>query len=385
MAVPPFNLVTRTVLHVAQPWTGGVPRVVEALIRDQLMRGWSVVAASPPGGDLHRLARDAGGAWVPWKANRLPGRSVFAEWCALRAIVTAVDPDVVHLHSAKAGFVGRWVLRGRRATIFEPNAWSFEAAPLGSTIYRASLAWERFGARWSDAIVCVSDGERSLAETLAVSRAHIRVIPNGVDLARFPMPHAADRAAARARIGLDPDVPLAICVGRLSPQKNQGAILDIWPSVREEVPHARVALVGDGPDRAALETRAVEGVDFVGSSSDVASWLAAASVVVQPSRWEGMSLAVLEALAAARSLVVTDVSGMKDVVTPGTGVIVPPDDLQALAGEVVRRLADSALADREGQAARERAEREFDLLRRGARVATLYDEVLSARSYYTVL
>ena len=120
-----------------------------------------------------------------------------------------------------------------------------------------------------------------------------------------------------------------LCVGELSVQKGQQDLLTDWPAVRVQVPEAQLILVGDGPDRQALERLAegVEGVMFAGARTDVPLWMAAADVVVVPSRWEGMALVPLEAMASARSVVATDVNGMMDSVPPDAGAVVVLDDL----------------------------------------------------------
>ena len=181
-------------------------------------------------------------------------------------------------------------------------------------------------------------------------------------------------------LGLGTDPFLAICVGRLHRQKNQGALLDAWPAVREAVPDARLVLVGDGPDREELEARAVEGVTFAGQRNDVRTWLAATNLVTQPSRWEGMSLSLLEALAAGRSVVVTDVPGMREVVVDGVGAVVPPDDIRALASAIAERLGDAERADAEGAAGRARVEANYDRRDQFEGIAALYRELLQGRA-----
>jgi glycosyltransferase involved in cell wall biosynthesis len=101
-------------------------------------------------------------------------------------------------------------------------------------------------------------------------------------------------------------------------------------------------------------------VTFTGEVDDVRDWLAAADVVVLPSRWEGLSLAVLEALARGRSVVASDVPGLGEMVAPGTGATVAPDDPGALAAAVADRLTDPARTRAEGAAATRAAAR-FDL------------------------
>jgi glycosyltransferase involved in cell wall biosynthesis len=164
-------------------------------------------------------------------------------------------------------------------------------------------------------------------------------------------------------------------VGRLSRQKGQDVLLDAWPTVRQRVPGARLALVGDGPDIEALRARTSDGVEFTGARDEVSVWFAAADVVALPSRWEGMSLAMLEAMACGRPLVVTDVAGAEVAV----GAVVPPEDPHALADAVVDRLVDQARAEREGREARAVVERDHDLRRICDATALLYEHVLSSR------
>jgi glycosyltransferase involved in cell wall biosynthesis len=350
--------------------------MIRDLALDQLRRGYEPAVAVPDRGPVVDELTAAGVRVFRWRARPQPGPWVALELVRLRRIVRAFDPALLHLHSSKAGLVGRLLVRRRLPTVMQPHSWSFFART--GAIRAATLRWERVGARWADVVLAVSEDERRLGEAEGV-RADYRVLANGVDLEAFAAPSSGDRAAARARLGLGAGEPIAICVGRLHRQKNQDALLDAWPAVRAEVPGARLVLLGDGPDREALAARAVEGVELYGQTVDVRSWLAAADVVVQPSRWEGMSLSLLEALAAGRSVVVTDVPGMSEVVVGGVGAVVPADDPAALAAAVGARLGDVSLADAEGAAGRERVERFHDRRVQFDGVAALYEELLAGK------
>ncbi|WP_420713241.1 glycosyltransferase family 4 protein, partial [Streptomyces sp. Tu 6176] len=106
-----------------------------------------------------------------------------------------------------------------------------------------------------------------------------------------------------------PHAPLVVCVGRLCRQKGQDVLLRAWGPVAERVPGARLVLVGDGPDHDRLRDLAPPSVAFTGAVADPLPWYRAADVVVLPSRWEGMALAPLEAMACARPVVAADVGG----------------------------------------------------------------------------
>jgi glycosyltransferase involved in cell wall biosynthesis len=362
------------VLHVTQTTITGTARVVADVARSQQEAGWDIRVASPAGEPLVGWLRDAGVPHLRWEATRAPGPATAAEVVRLDRIVRGTAPDLLHLHSSKAGLAGRAAVRGSRATIFQPHAWSFAA--VGGAARRATIAWERAAARWADVVLCVSEGERRRGEQAGVAGRY-RVVPNGVDLDRFRAGDSAARDDARRRLGLDPG-PLAVCVGRLSRQKGQDLLLAAWPTVRREVPEAQLVLVGGGDLDGDPELPS--GVAAVGDQPEVTGWLHAADVVVAPSRWEGMSLGVLEAMASGRSVVAAEVEGMAEALgDEGTGALVPPEDSGALVAAVVPRLRDRAGADQEGRAGRARAERCFDVRRRREEVLALTLDVLSAR------
>ncbi len=270
----------RSILHVSQPVDGGVARVVADLATDHAARGWRVVVACPPRGPLPTWVAEASVEHAVWEAGRGVGVRSLGEVLRLRGIVRAVAPDVVHLHSSTAGLAGRLAVRGRRCTVFQPHAWSFEAVE--GALRRLVVAWERFAVRWTDVLVCVSAAERENGERLGI-RAAYRVVPNGVDLDALRRASAEERAEARRAL-LSGDGPLVVAVGRLSRQKGQDLLLDVWPDVVRRVPGAELVLVGEGPERPALEARRVPRVRLVGERQDVARWLAAADVVAAPSR-----------------------------------------------------------------------------------------------------
>jgi glycosyltransferase involved in cell wall biosynthesis len=363
------------VLHVAQPLAEGVPRSVGRLVVDQVERGFQVIVACPAASEAVPTATAAGAGHVAWEATREPGPSVVSDTRRLAGILRSVQPDVLHLHSSKAGLAGRLAARGRLPTVFQPRGWSFEAVT--GPKRAAAVAWERFGARWAAAVVCVSDGERERGEGEGI-HARWRVIANGVDLNVHEPADAADRAQSRQRLDLE-EGPLVVCVGRLTRQKGQDILLDAWPEILRRVPDARLALVGDGPMREALVQRGMPSVIFAGNRGDVDEWLAAADVVTVPSRWEGMSLAMLEAMARARGVVASNAAGARDALGSDAGAVVPAEDARALANALTERLLDRARADAEGVAGRAQVEARYDVRQTTAAIANLYLELLQSR------
>ena len=336
------------VLHVAQPVVDGVAVVVADLAEYLSQRGDDPIVACPPRGYLPERLRDAGIPVVAWEAGREPGRATIAETRALRRVVADINPSVVHLHSSKAGLAGRLAIHGRRPTVFSPHAWSFYH--LEGAMRTAALTWERVAARWCDVILCGSTEEAEVGADLGIAGRY-EVIANS---SRMQDP-GLTRAQARHELGLPvgDDAPLAVCLGRFTRQKGQDVMLNAWPTIRQAVPGARLALAGQGQDDQMLRDLAAPDVIFgpIPRRDVAAVWMLAADVMVFPSRWETLSLAVLEALQLGRPVVVSDCGGMREALAGGAGVMVPSEDPVALAQAVVPYLADREFAAREGEAA----------------------------------
>jgi glycosyltransferase involved in cell wall biosynthesis len=140
-----------------------------------------------------------------------------------------------------------------------------------------------------------------------------------------------------------------VSVGRLTWQKGHDVLLKAWPAVRGEAPDATLAIVGDGPERGSLASSLPPGVTLAGDVANARDWVSAADVVVLPSRWEGMSLAMLEAMAASRAVVITAVAGSEVVAKAEAGAVVPVGNDRELAAAVARRLTGGADNDVEGR------------------------------------
>ncbi|PTM88355.1 glycosyltransferase [Streptomyces sp. VMFN-G11Ma] len=355
------------VLHVAQPVEGGVARVVTDLAAAQLTAGLRVTVACPRGGTLPDALRALGCTVLCWDATRSPGPRLPGEVRQLTRILAEARPHLVHAHSAKAGLAARIAVRGRIPTVIQPHAWSFEAA--GGVVGRLALGWERWGARWASRVLCVSEAERRTGQRCGIG-AEWRVVPNGVDALRF-CPEGDDAGFGAG--------PLVVCVGRLCRQKGQDVLLEAWPEVVRRVPRARLVLVGDGPDARRLRAAAPGSVTFAGAAADAAPWYRSADVVVLPSRWEGMALAPLEAMACARPVVVTDVDGARESLAPEQlpHCLVPPEDPGALARALTALLRDERLRAELGARGREHVLAAHDPRHAADAVIDVYRELLA--------
>jgi glycosyltransferase involved in cell wall biosynthesis len=220
-------------------------------------------------------------------------------------------------------------------------------------------------------------------------RRRIHYVPNGVPIR--PAANAAGRSSARAAVaGVNPGLqmpdraPLAVYAGRLAEAKGLGALVAAWGRVVARRPDARLWLVGDGPYRETLRSQIVdrELVDRVflaGVFDSVEELLAAADLFVMPSREEGPSLALLEAMAAGLPIVATDVPGNRELVSDDVdALLVPVGDADALSAAIGRLLAERELARALGAAAREQAERRFGIAEMADAHLKLFESLVSA-------
>jgi glycosyltransferase involved in cell wall biosynthesis len=351
------------IIHVTQPTSGGVGNYVIELAGYQRGLGLNVAVISPADQPFRERLRALGVRHQPWKVERANGPQLISEYLSLRRALSALDLDsetAVHLHSSKAGLLGRLLVRSKHGTIFQPHGWSFFAAR--GVERRLALLWERIGSRWADATICVSEGERQIAEPRLQSR--LIVIPNGVVAPKRP-PSDKERQQLRQSLGIQ-DVPTVVCVGRLTKAKGQDILVESWAEIRRHVPEARLYLVGGGRPDDVSSGPTDSSIRFVGHSDEVHRWLIASDLVVAPSRWEGMSLSVLEAMAAGRSVVASTAPGMEEMLLGGDepcGAVVDLKHMEVFSSEMVRRLQSPELARQEGCAGWDRARSHYRLER----------------------
>jgi glycosyltransferase involved in cell wall biosynthesis len=254
-----------------------------------------------------------------------------------------VRPDVIHGYLFGPNLFA--VLAGRLCgvpaiVVAKRNMDAFESPR------QASL--QRLAHRWATHVTAVSGAVADSVAAMGVPRERITVIPNGVDAERFAVA-PPPRANGAAVVG---------SVGCLAPRKDYATLLDALALLRGRGRDFRVELVGDGPERAALEAHAAslglsDRVRFLGERPDVDRLLPTMDVFVLSSREEGIPNALLEAMAAGRPSVATAVGGTPEVMRDGeTGWIVPPRSPERLAAALEQALDDPAEAARRGDNAR---------------------------------
>lgn len=357
---------------------GGAQTHVAQLTEYLLSHGHQVAVMSAPGGWLEDEVKRLGGQFLsnpfldntmnPWKLWRA-GRQFFK-------VVGDVKPDIVACHSTIAGLVGRFALRGRIPTVFTAHGWGFTH---GTSFIRRILLipLERIAGFFAARIICVSQNDVDLAKRHAIApEKKIVKINNGVAL--LPS-KKRDHNKKRLEIAF---------IGRLAPPKDPfllvGAVKRIPAALQEKI---HVSIIGDGQLRHNLQLYIKsllleDRVALLGALSreGVLSFLCEnADIFVLMSRFEGFPYTVLEAMAAGIPVVATDVGGVKEAAGDDAGIIITPNDGDALRQALTTLIQDPLLREKQGISGRLRVERYFSVDAMCTKTIELYQTVLSEK------
>jgi len=280
----------------------------------------------------------------------------------VRAELRRLRPDIVHTHLVHADVYGALGTGRVPLVSTKHNDDRFRLGPFRHV--------ERLITRKAAKVIAITEAlRRFCVDRVGLPAAKVEVVHYGLDALPPGWGDAGD-------VPLPDDARVLLCVGRLAEQKGVDVAVRALARVREQVPSAVLVVLGEGPERPRLEALAGEGVFLPGRVGDPAAWYRRAELLVHPARWEGFGLALLEAMLAGKPVVATRVSSAPEIVADGeTGLLVPPDDPDALAQAALSLLADPARAAAMGEAGLARARAEFSVGRMADRTAAIYDTV----------
>lgn len=299
-------------------------------------------------GDMAYFAENLGvqPAIVPGLARAInPLTDIRVVW-HLYQLMRQLQPDVVHTHTAKAGFAGRIAakLAGVPVIVHTYHGHVFRGY-FNPLVTRIFIAFEQITGRFSDTLITLTEGlRRELSDEFHVApRRKITVLPLGFDFT--PFTSAIRKGGAfRRQWGIASDAPLVSLVGRMVPVKNHALFLEAAVKIRAALPDAHFVLVGDGELRAEIEAQIDalglrDAVIITGWQRDTATIYADLDALVISSLNEGTSVTVIEALASGCPVVSTAVGGMPDLLDGGElGKLVPSGDADALASAILDTL-----------------------------------------------
>lgn len=349
------------VLHVTGDSNfGGGAYVIGDIARMALRLGWQVdVLTTNP--EFQTFLRERGIGVVDLDVIRReirPLGDLYGSFRLWRFLCAAAYP-FVHTHTSKGGFVGRLAARLAQVPVIVHTAHGFAFHEESSSF--VTMLWatlERLAARWCDRIVTVSDFHRQWALRLGIGTpAQVVAIPNGIGAERLSPTRAATET--RAALGVDFSSLTVVTVGRLVEQKGLEYLLAAVPALVAVLgDRFRLLLAGEGRLRSSLERQAEQlgigkYVSFLGFRRDVGDILCASDIVVLPSLREGLSIALLEAMAMGKPVVATVIGSNREVLQDGsTGILVPARSTGALQRALLELAQDADLRRRLGRAAK---------------------------------
>ncbi len=356
------------ILQVAYKSTiSGGEKVLYDLAVSLRGRGHEVIAVCPDPGQLPERLAEKG-----IRAEIIPFRKTYDLAAAgrLARFIRRERIEVLHSHSMLTNILSRTAGRLARVPVsVSTEHLTMELARGGrgkSRAARLKAAYYRrldnFTSRWNDTVIAVSGAVRDDLLEQGMDPERVKVIENGIEI---PPLNPAAGLQVREELEIGEDVPVIGTVGRLSPQKDYPTLLRAAAEVSAACPEALFLILGEGDLRTDLENLAAElgigeRVKFLGYRNNVMEIVAAFDIFALSSLWEGLPLAVLEAMALARPVAATAVPGTVEALVEGeTGYAVPLGGHSALAERIITLIRKPELARRMGEAGRRRAEDRF--------------------------
>jgi|SRR5215472_2378121 len=337
---------------------GGAGRIILRLGKVAQAEGWQVDVLTTDS-VFQRAVRQHGLGVVSLDVVRRPIRPLWdlGGLVRLSIFLRRGRYGIVHTHTSKGGFVGRLAARLAGVPVIVHTAHGFafhERSPRSVRVFYSAL--ERIASRWCDRIVSVSHFHRRWALELGIcSSSKILAIPNGIAaLANSEIP----RAELRSQLGVRDRDLLILSMARLAPDKGLEYLIETATILLRSERQFQIVIAGEGPVRAQLEDLArnlgvADWVTFLGFREDVSDLLAACDLVVLPSLREGLSIALLEAMAAGKPIIATSIGSHKELASQAEiARLVPPADAPALCEAIQQISTDPALRARLGINAR---------------------------------
>lgn len=235
----------------------------------------------------------------------------------------------------------------------------------------------RFSARWVNGYIAVSDDvKNAILQYTGPLRGKLSVILNGVDVDRYQMP--VDRTRIRQALGLADNARLAAVVATFKEQKGHRFLIDTLPEILLRFPDLHILFIGEGELGNQLKAQTAslglqKHIHFLGFRNDIPELLRASDYFVLPSLWEGLPMALIEAMASGLPVIATEVSGTREVMIGGqTGLLVPPGDAGRLKDALICLLSDPAQARSMGAAGHRRIVEQFSAAKQAHEHLALY-------------
>lgn len=348
-------------------------------------QGYEVYAAASSAEGRREDVEKAGGiCWeIPFARSPYSPANFKAYW-RLKALLREHRFDLIHVHTPVAAFLGRYLAKktGQGPVLYTAHGFHFfKGAPWKNWLIYYTA--ERLAARWTDGLIVMNgeDYENARRMGFEPEKSLFYVHGVGVDLSSFAAP--SSRNVIRQELGLMASDVVITCVAEMNPNKNHDFLLDAWSRVAAGNSHCHLLLVGTGELKNYLEEKVkrkhIPRIHFLGFRWDVPEILRESDIVTLTSKREGLPRCIMEAMAAGRPVVATNVRGNRDLVDDGcTGYLVEPGEVEGLAVALERLARDPELRASMGAAGREKI-KDYSLDRVLAEMAAIYGRYLELK------
>lgn len=365
------------VLHfITELSTGGAQKALAQLVQNINRDRYHLIACCYYNGNGRFGRKIANQGIEVIDLNVTSNRDPRAIW-RLYNLFNEHEPHILHSWLYHANMPGR--IFGRIAKI--PIIFSSERTMGMEPRYRYWL--NRLTSRWTDRVICVSETVARFVESdIGISQDKTVVIANGIEIANYQLEPSKQKILVE--LGLPSEKIIIGTVARLDHVKRLDNLIHSILQMND-MNDSMIVIVGDGPERTSLtnlikELKLADRIRLVGQKDDVDSWISAFDIFVLSSQWEGMPNVLLEAMAVAKPVVATRVGGVPEVVIAGeTGLLVPPDDPEAMAGAISVLISEPERAQRMGKAGRQRVIDHFDIKTTVKKTEALYDRLLKEK------
>jgi len=368
------------ILHIMSRLpVGGVENQLSMILRKyDKIKFCPFVCSLSDKGEIGKEIEDYGIEVIP--LNKLKHRF---DWSIVKDIYKLIktrDIKIVRTHQYHANLYGRlaaWLAKVPCIVASVHNVYTIDRK-----LHRRLI--NNFLARCTDTVVAVSETVKKDVLTYdGLSEDRLRVIYNGIDTDRF---FNLNGSLIRSKLGISSGAPVVGTVGRLTLQKGQKYLIDAVSALREKIPQILLLIVGDGPMRGELENHiralgADKNTILLGTRRDIPQLLSAMDIFVLPSVWEGLGTALIEAMAAGKAIIATDIPPVREIINTGNiGILVPARDSKAIASSIELLLNDKPLAETFGKSAQERAFSHFNIETTVNRYTNLFEEILRSKN-----
>lgn len=376
------------VLHITQTTIGGTPEYIKLFFNHIDKEKYEIYLACPSYGPLKEEIEKLGVIVYPIEMKHdISIKDDLKAFWNLKKLIAEVKPDLVHLHSSKAGVLGKLASYVNKVpVIYNAHGWSFsmDISNFKKYIY---ILIERFTSKFCDVIVNISNYEYMLAKQYKIAPDNKMItIHNGIDTNKFDSYNMHLKEDILKELGIPNNAFIIGMVARISAQKDPVKFVNIAQRICERIDNAYFVLVGDGEQRAKIENiiseyKLNDRIKITGWVNDVNKYLSIFDIAILTSRWEGFGLVIAEYMAASKPVVASNIGGIPELIADKyNGDLVNLDDIDGFVQSILILSKDEELRNRYIYNSKKILKEKFNINKLVSNHEELYIDILNNRA-----